>query len=393
MRLCGYIGGICLAVVSLLVTAAIFRVNTAWLLEAAATIALVRYLRHVVSKSSSVLAVHLLHDHVQKIMKEEIQFSVAFLATCFVMQWPVGFRIVSVFLLTNTLVQVGLMTLSRPIAKRIFSRSQNGGRSSFSRTAFVVGTGPKGTRVADAILNSPELDTHIVGFLDYHRRGLWRYHDVPLVGHPDQLERLIISEQIDALFIALDSTDIAHSDRLFRTAEKMGVVVYVLPDLYNPEIARSAMVHLNGFPALVYQTAPRGTVALTLKSLSDKIGALIGFVLSAPVWIATIIAIKLDSRGPVFFKQIRSGLNGRRFELYKFRTMSVDAEFRKKQLHARNEMSGPVFKIKNDPRMTRIGRFLRKYSIDELPQLLNILKGDMSLVGPRPPIPEEVSKY
>jgi exopolysaccharide biosynthesis polyprenyl glycosylphosphotransferase len=393
MRLCGYVGGIVLAIGSLLATATIFQVDKHWLLEAAAAIMLVRYLRHVIAKSSSVLAVHLLQGKVHKILIEEIQFSIAFLAACFVMEWPIASRIVAVFLLTNTVVQVGLMALSRPIAGWIFSRKRSGGRPAFSRTALVVGTGPKGTKVADAIQNSPELDAQVVGFLDYHRRGLWRFHDIPLVGHPDQLERLIIAEQIDALFIALDSSDIAHSDQLFRTAEKMGVVVYVLPDMYNPEIARSSMVHLNGFPALVYQTAPRGTVSITLKSLVDKIGAAIGFILSAPIWIVTIIAIKMDSRGPIFFRQIRSGLNGRRFELYKFRTMSVDAELKKRELRSRNEMSGPVFKIRNDPRLTGIGRFLRKYSIDELPQLVNILKGDMSLVGPRPPIPEEVSKY
>ncbi len=109
--------------------------------------------------------------------------------------------------------------------------------------------------------------------------------------------------------------------------------------------------------------------------------------------IITSLAIKLESRGPVFFTQSRSGLNGKQFGFIKFRSMFLDAEKQKEKLLDKNEMSGPVFKISNDPRITTVGKFIRKYSIDELPQLFNVLKGEMSLVGPRPPIPEEVSKY
>jgi exopolysaccharide biosynthesis polyprenyl glycosylphosphotransferase len=125
----------------------------------------------------------------------------------------------------------------------------------------------------------------------------------------------------------------------------------------------------------------------------DILGA--GFVLlcAAPVMIAVAIIIKATSRGPVFFQQVRSGRNGRRFTMLKFRSMVLDAEQRQAQLMHLNEMSGPVFKIRNDPRVTKIGGFIRKTSIDELPQLLNILWGDMSLVGPRPPLPSEVEQY
>ena len=113
----------------------------------------------------------------------------------------------------------------------------------------------------------------------------------------------------------------------------------------------------------------------------------------APVFIITAIIIKATSKGPVFFNQERSGLNGRRFILYKFRTMVVDAETRLKDLLSSNEMNGPVFKMTQDPRITKIGKILRRFSIDELPQLWNVFKGDMSIVGPRPPIPEEVKNY
>jgi exopolysaccharide biosynthesis polyprenyl glycosylphosphotransferase len=116
-------------------------------------------------------------------------------------------------------------------------------------------------------------------------------------------------------------------------------------------------------------------------------------VLSAPVWVAFFVAIRLDSPGPVFFKQTRVGRRGRLFLLYKFRTMYVDAERRKAELSAKNETGGVIFKMKDDPRITRVGKLLRRSSLDELPQLLNVLKGDMSIVGPRPPVPSEVVQY
>ncbi|WP_341518770.1 sugar transferase [Bacillus paramobilis] len=133
---------------------------------------------------------------------------------------------------------------------------------------------------------------------------------------------------------------------------------------------------------------------LFIKRLMDMFGALCGIVLLLPVFIIVIILIKLeDPKGPVFFKQIRIGKDGEEFGMYKFRSMVADAEERLKDLLQHNEVTGAMFKMKDDPRVTKIGKFIRKTSIDELPQLLNVLKGDMSLVGPRPPLPREVKEY
>ncbi|SHK17092.1 exopolysaccharide biosynthesis polyprenyl glycosylphosphotransferase [Clostridium cavendishii DSM 21758] len=129
------------------------------------------------------------------------------------------------------------------------------------------------------------------------------------------------------------------------------------------------------------------------KRLIDILGAIVGIVLLVPVYVIVIIAIKLDSKGPVIFSQNRVGLKGKIFKMYKFRSMIVNAEELKEVLKDANEMSGPMFKIKHDPRVTKVGRFIRKTSIDELPQLINVLKGEMSLVGPRPSLPEEVEKF
>lgn len=131
-----------------------------------------------------------------------------------------------------------------------------------------------------------------------------------------------------------------------------------------------------------------------VKRLIDVVGGLAGLVLLAPVFVLVAIAIKLDSTGPVVFRQRRVGLNGREFDMYKFRSMYVDAEARKADLMAYNEiLDGPIFKMKNDPRVTRVGRYLRRMSLDEFPQLVNVLLGHMSLVGPRPPLPSEVLRY
>ncbi|MBU3188436.1 sugar transferase [Clostridium bowmanii] len=130
-----------------------------------------------------------------------------------------------------------------------------------------------------------------------------------------------------------------------------------------------------------------------VKRIIDMIGALCGILLTSPVMIVVAIWIKLDSKGPVFFAQSRVGQDGRRFLMYKFRSMCPDAEGLLKKLEDDNEMSGPMFKIKEDPRITKIGKFIRKTSIDELPQLINILKGEMSLVGPRPSLPKEVAEF
>ena len=133
---------------------------------------------------------------------------------------------------------------------------------------------------------------------------------------------------------------------------------------------------------------------LFIKRGVDILGSIIGLILAFPIMIIVMILIKLeDPKGPIFFKQIRSGMNGSTFEMYKFRSMYVDAEDRLEELMHLNEQSGPVFKITNDPRITRIGKFIRKTSLDELPQLLNVLKGDMSIVGPRPALPRETIQY
>jgi exopolysaccharide biosynthesis polyprenyl glycosylphosphotransferase len=152
-----------------------------------------------------------------------------------------------------------------------------------------------------------------------------------------------------------------------------------------PSSARDGYIH---YVAHAPQHLPRA-----LKRLFDIAVSAGALVLLAPLLLAVALLVKLTSRGPIFFKQVRAGLHGRPFHMFKFRTMVVNAEALREKLLSLNEQTGPVFKMKNDPRITRVGAFLRKHSIDELPQLINVLRGDMSVVGPRPPIPKEVAQY
>lgn len=148
-----------------------------------------------------------------------------------------------------------------------------------------------------------------------------------------------------------------------------------------------------GFPLLTFETTSDKHQELIFKRIIDIIVSAIGLVMMAPIFLVVAIVIKYTSEGPVLFAQERCSLNGRRFKLYKFRTMVKDAEGKLKDLMAFNQMGGPAFKMDNDPRVTAVGKFLRKSSLDEFPQLYNVLRGDMSLIGPRPPLPSEVEKY
>nr|MCR5094033.1 sugar transferase [Lachnospiraceae bacterium] len=153
------------------------------------------------------------------------------------------------------------------------------------------------------------------------------------------------------------------------------------------------MDDFRGYNVLTYSMERVSYKRLFIKRLIDILGGLVGLILTGILTLFIAPAIKLDSPGPVFFSQIRIGKNGRRFRIYKFRSMYRDAEERKKELEARNEMQGPIFKMENDPRITKVGSFLRKTSLDEFPQFLNVFKGDMSLVGTRPPTEEEFAQY
>jgi exopolysaccharide biosynthesis polyprenyl glycosylphosphotransferase len=284
-----------------------------------------------------------------------------------------------------------LLILSRIMLVAILNIYRLRGRS--YRNAIIIGTGPKARKIINRIINNRTWGIQVIGFLDYNRTGLWRYRDIPLMGHPDGLADIINNNQVDYLIIATDSADLPLSGHAFAVAEEMGVTICLMSDIYFHPISRPVATNFMEFPAVIYSSVPDNRLQLSFKKVIDWIGGLVGVVISIPFTLAAAAAIKIEDGGPIFFRQTRAGRNGKPFRMLKFRTMVTNAEALKKQLMDQNEMNGPTFKMKKDPRITRIGAFLRKTSIDELPQFFNVLKGDMSLVGPRPPLPAEVAQY
>lgn len=180
-------------------------------------------------------------------------------------------------------------------------------------------------------------------------------------------------------------------EKVINACELEGVEVWLAADFFNTQIARTTVDDFQGVPLLVFQTTPAPSLQSLTKQMIDYIGAFTMILILSPLLLICALSVKLTSQGPIMFRQKRSGINGRPFTMFKFRSMNTNAEQRKHELEAMNEMSGPVFKVSSDPRITPIGKILRKYSLDELPQLINVLQGSMSLVGPRP-LPEDETK-
>lgn len=219
-----------------------------------------------------------------------------------------------------------------------------------------------------------------------------------VLGTIDELEDIIRNKEVDQIyFLQKRDETIADIQKYFDICMEMGVTVKVIIDSYDSYLMKKTNSFVNSigtYPVVTYHTITLNNYEQMLKRIMDIVISIAAIIISSPIMLVTAIAIKLDSPGPVIFKQTRVGQNGRNFKLLKFRSMSQDAEARKQELMSRNEIEGGImFKMKDDPRITRVGKFIRKTSIDELPQLFNVLQGSMSLVGTRPPTLDEVAKY
>lgn len=213
--------------------------------------------------------------------------------------------------------------------------------------------------------------------------------------YPDKINirNILDIDIIDEVIFCKSNADDEKIKSMIETCEEIGVTLRIRADLYQNSMSQSSLLQLEHIPFITIKNTPQNSKGLAWKSFSDYwISFCIIFMLS-PIMLVIAVLIKITSKGPIIFRQERVGLRGRKFYIYKFRTMVQNAEELKAQLESLNESDGPAFKIKNDPRITLIGRFLRKSGLDELPQLFNVLKGEMSLIGPRPPLPSEVEKY
>jgi exopolysaccharide biosynthesis polyprenyl glycosylphosphotransferase len=285
-------------------------------------------------------------------------------------------------MLATTVAVRACMRWALQIARR---RGQN------LRNLLVLGTGLQGRMFAQKLAEHPELGLNVLGFLgepidDLPRR--WAY-----LGAVDKLPDLIHREVVDEVAICLVTDDWDLVESIAAMCESEGKIVRMPVAMPRLSIATAHVEDLDGMPVVSLLTGPRSALALAVKRSIDVVGAALGLIVLMPLFAGIAVAIIATDGRPVLYRQERVGLHGRRFRVVKFRSMVRDAEQRLEALRAQNEINGHAFKMTADPRITRVGHFLRRSSLDELPQLWNVLRGDMSLVGPRPPLPTEVDAY
>ena len=292
--------------------------------------------------------------------------------------------------LTFWLLAVPVVTLSRATA-RSFCRS----RLSYLQNTIVVGAGDVGQLVARKILQHAEYGINLVGFVDDQPKERHpALEHLTVVGRPERLPAIVRELDIERVIFAFSNDSYARTVELARSLNALEVQIDIVPRLFDL-VSPTTQIHtLEGIPLLGLPPLHLSRSSRLLKRTMDIVLATAGLVLLAPLAGAIVASIKLDSPGPVFFRQVRMGSGGKCFRMFKFRTMVADADERKADVrhlnkHARPGSDARMFKIPDDPRITRVGRFLRRYSLDELPQLINVVKGEMSLVGPRPLILEE----
>ena len=261
------------------------------------------------------------------------------------------------------------------------------------RNILVIGSGPRARYVEESIEAHPEWGQRVVGFLDEGDTPVDDRIAVEKVHKLVELPNLLRESVIDDVIVACPRSMLPSIGPAVDACGKAGVTITVLSDLFGDYLPPPRITRFDSQAALSFAPVHHTPSKLAAKRTIDVIGASIGLLLAAPVILVVAIAIRWDSPGPVFFGQTRCGLNGRRFRCWKLRTMCVDAEEQQQALAHMNEMQGPVFKITDDPRVTAVGRVLRRFSLDELPQLWNVFTGEMSIVGPRPPVPDEVAQY
>jgi len=242
-------------------------------------------------------------------------------------------------------------------------------------------------------LEAKDWGYQIKSIITSSKKFLGKFEKTVYVENDEALKAYITKNTIDDIFYCVPIEGKQYNlEKLIKDSEEIGVNLHIMQSDYLKSVASSTKLK-KGYKFTTYSKAPHGYLFLKIKDIFDLIFSIIILIFITPFLLIIALLIKLEDNGPVLFKQERIGLNGRRFVFFKFRSMIVNAEAIQEQLMDKNEVDGPVFKIENDPRITKIGKFLRKTSLDELPQFYNVLKGDMSVVGPRPPLLREVQQY
>jgi exopolysaccharide biosynthesis polyprenyl glycosylphosphotransferase len=299
----------------------------------------------------------------------------------FIAAWGGIHPLVAARIFASSLASLALL---RSLRRIVWLRRR---RDTESRKILIIGAGPVGRSIARALRNDPLQRATVCGFVD---------DEQPLspavLGRIADLDWLARAEFIDEVILALPGRP-AEMRKAAEAAFRNHLDIRAVPDLPPGLWSDSGIDRIGEVPIITLHREPLPSAALFFKRLLDLIGATFGLILAGPLMAVVALFIRLESPGPVFYAAERTGAKGRRFRCYKFRSMVTDAAQLKEDLRSRNQRHGPIFKIDNDPRITRIGRIIRRYSLDELPQLWNVMRGEMSLVGPRPHPIDEVDHY
>ena len=299
-----------------------------------------------------------------------------------------------VFIATFFVVGLVGTIAMRTILKAFIIGVRKNGRN--LKNLVIVGCGPRGAEFGKKVRNRPDLGYLLLGYIDEIPPPENPLHGSPekILGPPDRIREILESEGIDEVVITLPiASNYQRIADIIKTCEDLAIDVLVPSDFFPTSLESVAVDDSRAWPAMELRNHQPPVAGAFLKRAIDVIVSLVALIILSPLLLIIAIAIKLDSRGPVLFSQDRMGLKRKLFRIHKFRTMQVDAEERVEELEAENEVDGAAFKMANDPRVTRVGKILRKLSLDELPQLLNVLRGSMSLVGPRPLPIRDVERF
>jgi exopolysaccharide biosynthesis polyprenyl glycosylphosphotransferase len=293
-----------------------------------------------------------------------------------------------VFLFSFTILSLVFILTQRFLFQLYFDRFSR--KRFHTRRIIVVGDKDRSETIISLLESQLSWGHQVIGTIAPNNQ---EKDDCKIIGCVNNFQQILKKDAVDEVVFALDNDRSICLPDYLNLCKKMGITCRILPALWKPGGEELSVERFQNAPFLTIQSNRFNAAGLMYKRLLDIVGGAIGTILFLMMYPFIAVAIKFDSPGPVLFKQKRVGKNGRVFNLYKFRSMHIDAEERKQELMAKNEMNGALFKVKNDPRITRVGRWLRKTSLDEFPQFLNVLKGEMSLVGTRPPTLDEVEKY
>jgi exopolysaccharide biosynthesis polyprenyl glycosylphosphotransferase len=302
------------------------------------------------------------------------------LAILFFLNIPYVSRLVIVVF---AFLELSMLLISRVIIIAYFRKQIASGENALR--VLIIGSRGRARELAVALQEKIVWGIKIVGFLDPDpsRVGA-KVLGIPVIGTVDNIHECLKNNVIDEVIIAIPRSLLKDAEPIVMACEEEGIRLRFMADIFNIKVARISLSEVKGIPLLTMEPVAQDPQQLLAKRVLDLACTILALPFLVPLFLLVAIIIKLDSQGPVFFVQPRVGMRKHVFPMVKFRTMHVNAEEQLKEIEHLNEAEGPIFKIKNDPRVTRVGRFLRKTSIDELPQLINVLRGEMSLVGPRP---------